>query len=88
MVHNAVNDSVSHKRSRQSLCDAVASTCINFISEALSSRSQKARLFRTRFGCKRVSKINRGVSLEMCPIEEGKKAPMFFDQLDTVDSIC
>ena len=26
MVHNPVNNSVSHKRSRQSLCDAVAST--------------------------------------------------------------
>ena len=78
MVHNAVNDSVSHKRSRQSLCDAVASTCINFISEALSCRSQKARLFRTRFGCKRVSKINRGVLLGRYPIAESKKSTNVF----------
>ena len=85
MVHNAVNDSVSHKRSRQSLCDAVASTSYQ---KPFPAEVKKLGFFELDFGCKRVSKINRGVSLEMCPIEEGKKAPMFFDQLDTVDSIC
>jgi hypothetical protein len=35
-----------------------------------------------------VSKINRGVLLGRYPIAESKnKAPMFLDQLDTVDSI-
>ena len=51
-------------RSKQSLCDAVASTS--------HSRGQKDRLFEAIFACKWMLKINQEVSVGRYPIEEAK----------------
>ena len=78
MVHNAVNNSVSHKRSRQSLCDAVASTSYQ---KPFPAEVKKLGFFELDLAANECRKSIEGSRWRCAPLRKAKKHQCFLTNL-------